>query len=293
MDLIIIIVSWNTRELLGKCLRALQSELAQTRLSAQVFVVDNNSADGSAAMVKRLFPEVRLIANADNRGFAAANNQVLSTVSGKMYLLLNPDTEIKPGALVALVEFLRRDPKIGVVAPQLLNSDNSIQRSCRSFPTITGMAMELTGLSRWFPKLPASSYKMLDFDHTYARQVDQPEGACLLVRREVFEQVGLFDESFFMLFEEVDWCFRVKQAGWQIWFTPAAKVTHHYGQSIKQVKLKMIYYSHRGFFRYLMKHNRSLLVAVLKPFIYLGLMAVAAVRIAGHSLSTLRTRGGS
>jgi GT2 family glycosyltransferase len=279
MDIAIVIVSWNTRELLKKCLYSLQRELESLGASYETYVVDNNSADSSAEMVRQEFPRVRFFANQENLGFAAANNQVLSTVSARQYLLLNPDTKIVPGALHVLREFLKGNPQIGVAAPQLLNRDGSIQRSCRSFPTLAGMALELTGLSRLFPHAKASNYKMMDFDHTYARQVDQPEGACLLVRKEVFDQVGLFDEHFFMLFEEVDWCYRVMQAGWKIWFVPQAKVIHFYGQSIKQVKAKMIYHSHRGFFRYLMKHSTQPLIKLFSPIIFIGLMVLAAVRI--------------
>jgi N-acetylglucosaminyl-diphospho-decaprenol L-rhamnosyltransferase len=282
MDIAVVTVSWNTKALLEKCLLALRQELARLPRRSAIFVVDNNSVDGSAAMVRQNFPEVKLIANAENLGFAAANNQVLSRVAADWYLLLNPDTEIRPGAVAELLEFAAANPRAGVVAPQLLNGDGTVQRSCRSFPTLAGMAAELSGFSRLFPLAKFSNYKMLDFDHASVRAVDQPEGACLLVRKQVLDQVGLFDEKFFMLFEEVDWCFRVKEAGWEIWFIPQAKVIHHYGQSIKQVKAKMIYFSHRGFFRYLMKHSRSAMVKVLSPFIYVGLMALAGLRILAY-----------
>src|SRR5262249_53422120 len=162
---------------------------------------------------------------------------------------LNPDTEVQPEAIRYLLDFLADHPKVGIVAPKLLNSDGTVQRSCRQFPTFLGMLYELLGLSRLFPDNPRfREYKMLDWDHDDERQVDQPEGACLLLRREVIEQVGLLDEGFFMLFEEVDWCYRIKQAGWEIWFTPGAQVVHHYGQSIKQVKTRMILSSHRGLY---------------------------------------------
>jgi GT2 family glycosyltransferase len=284
MDLAVVIVSWNTRTLLKACLLALQQELRGLELSSAIFVVDNHSADGSSDMVRQDFPHIKLIANKQNRGFAAANNQVLSAIDAKWYLLLNPDTEVRTGVVGQLLDFLAANPSAGVAAPQLLNADGSIQKSCRSFPTLAGMAVELAGLSRYFPRAQASNYKMPDFDHTSLRSVDQPEGACLLVRKEVFNQVGLFDEKFFMLFEEVDWCFRVKQAGWEIWFVPSAQVIHYYGQSIKQVKAKMIYFSHRGFFRYLMKHSASLWVKVLSPLIYIGLMVLAGFRIAAYFL---------
>jgi hypothetical protein len=282
MDLSIVIVSWNTRELLRACLNAVQNEIGQ--VTSEVFVVDNASADLSAEMVGKDFPWVNLIANTDNLGFAAGNNQVLRICTGSMVLLLNPDTELQPGAIKTLMEFLANHPKVGVVAPQLLNTDRSIQRSCRKFPTFSGMLFELLGFSRLFPNNPTfREYKMLDWNHDDEREVDQPEGACLLIRRQVLDEVGFLDEEFFMLFEEVDWCYRVKQHGWQIWFTPAARVIHHYGQSIKQVKVKMILSSHRGLFRFWKKHYRNGRWYLDAPA-YAGLMSLAYVRIASYHL---------
>lgn len=175
-----------------------------------------------------------------------------------------------------------------MVAPQLLNTDGSIQRSCRAFPTFAGMLFELIGLSRLFP--PGSTfgakfrhYKMLDWNHDDERQVDQPEGACLMIKRAVLDQVGNLDEGFFMLFEEVDWCFRVKAAGWEIWFTPTSQIVHHYGQSIKQVKVSMILSSHRGLYRFWRKHYRGNRWW-LDGFAYSGLMALAYVRIGMYRL---------
>lgn len=280
MELAILIVSWNTRELLRQCLTSLQAELAT--ISAEVILVDNASADGSAEMAGAEFPWVRLIANETNRGFAAANNQALALSSAEYILLLNPDTEVKPGAIRSLLDFLKAHPKAGIAAPQLLNSDGTIQRSCRQFPTFAGMLFELMGLSKMFPNDKRfGAYKMLDFNHDCERQVDQPEGACLLLPRKVIDEVGSLDEGYFMLFEEVDWCYRIKKAGWEIWFTPAAQVVHHYGQSIKQVKVRMILCSHRGLYRFWLKHYAGS-AASLKPLVYAGLMMLAWYRIAAY-----------
>lgn len=261
-------------------MRSLFSDLSgNVGLESEVFVVDNNSSDRSAAMVAQEFPMVHLIANHDNRGFAAANNQALTLCKGEFILLLNPDTVVHCGAIKTLLDFIKQRPLAGVVAPQLLNADGSIQPSCRQFPTFLNMFYELCGLSRLFPNQPMfRQYKMLDWHHNSQRQVDQPEGACLLVRRAVIDDVGQLDEGFFMLFEEVDWCFRIKKKGWQIWFTPAAKVTHHYGQSIKQVKSKMILSSHRGLYRFWYKHYRGKRF-YLDGVAYGGLMALAYGRI--------------
>jgi GT2 family glycosyltransferase len=282
MQLTVVIVSWNTRALLAACLDSLRNELYG--LAAEVYVVDNDSADGSAEMVARDYPWVRLIANESNRGFAAANNQVFALARGEKVLLLNPDTEVRPGAVRTLMRILDKQPDIAVVAPQLLNADGSIQRSCRQFPTFLSMFYELLGMSKIFPNSKRfGQYKMLDFRHDYARDVDQPEGACLMLRKKLLEEIGSLDEGYFMLFEEVDWCYRIKQAGGRIWFTPDAQVVHHYGQSIKQVKAKMILSSHRGLIRFWRKHYRNDRMW-LDPFVAAGLMSLAYVRLAAYVL---------
>ncbi|MBI4533437.1 MAG: glycosyltransferase family 2 protein [Candidatus Melainabacteria bacterium] len=280
----VVIVSWNTSCLLRRCLETLKQELQG--LEHEVFVVDNDSSDDSAAMVANEHPWVQLIANQSNKGFACANNQAIELSCGNVVLLLNPDTEVLPGSIQKLLRFLEEKPCAGVVAPQLINTDGTIQRSCRQFPTFTGMLYELMGLSRLFLHKPRfRQYKMLDWNHNDERQVDQPEGACLLVRREVIDQVGLLDEDFFMLFEEVDWCYRIKQAGWEIWFEPQAKVIHHYGQSIKQVRPKMIFCSHQGLYRFWKKHYRGHHF-YLDWFAYAGLMCLALLRVGAYQVKT-------
>jgi GT2 family glycosyltransferase len=287
LGLSVIIVSWNTKDLLRRCLVALKQEL--TGIDAEVFVVDNNSADGSAAMVAAEHQWVKLIANDANLGFAKANNQAMKIAQGSYILLLNPDTEVQPGAINTLLKFLPEHRQAAIVAPQLLNSDGTIQRSCRAFPTFLNMLYELVGLSKFFPNVSTfRAYKMLDWNHDDERQVDQPEGACLLLRRKVIEEVGTLDEGFFMLFEEVDWCYRIKKAGWQIWFTPKAKVVHHYGQSIKQVKVPMILSSHRGLYRFWHKHYRDNRW-YLDGIAYAGLMTLAYMRIAAYRLTAKST----
>jgi GT2 family glycosyltransferase len=296
MRLSIVTVSWNTRELLNRCLDTVREELARLpHVDAEVFVIDNDSHDGSADMVAQEHPWVRLIRNKENLGFAKANNQALRETNSDYVLLLNPDTEVRPNSIKLLLEFFQSHPRCGVVAPQLLNTDGSVQRSCRAFPTFIGMLYELIGLSKMFP--PGSSqgtqfraYKMLDWNHDDQREVDQPEGACLMIRRTVLNEVGLLDEGYWMLFEEVDWCYRVKQHDWEIWFDPAAQVVHHYGQSIKQVKARMILSSHRGLYRFWRKHYRGDRW-YMDGFAYVGLMALAYVRIAAYTVKRILSGG--
>jgi GT2 family glycosyltransferase len=291
--LVIVIVSWNTCSLLHECLRTLKAEIGRSAFNESdvaVFVIDNDSSDGSPDMVQREHAWVILERNSKNLGFAAANNQALRAVDAEFVLLLNPDTEVIPGVIDRLIGFLNEHPRAGVVAPQLLSTDGSIQKSCRAFPTFSGMLSELLGFSRLFPKTEKfREYKMLDWNHDDERQVDQPEGACLLIRKQTLAQVGLLDEGYFMLFEEVDWCYRAKQAGWEIWFTPKAQVVHHYGQSIKQVKARMILSSHRGLYRFWHKHYRKGRW-YLDAIAYLGLMSLAGLRIVAYSLKSLWAR---
>ena len=289
-SLSIFIVNRKTKDLLAECLNSLRSESEnlsnKLRVNTEIIVVDNNSQDGSCELIKNEYKEVLLIANTENYGFASANNQALAVATGNYLLLLNPDTIVLPDSIVILIESLQNNPNTGIVAPQLLNTDMTIQRSCRAFPTIKSMLYELTGLTKLNPA-KFGKYKMLDFDHNHAKSVDQPEGACLLTTRKIIDQCGFLDNNFFMLFEEVDWCYRVKQAGFTIWFEPKAKIIHHYGQAIKQVKSKMIFHSHRGFYRFWYKHYRNG-YWFLDPFVYASLMILAVLRVGQNKLGAFK-----
>jgi GT2 family glycosyltransferase len=232
MDLSIVIVSYNTQEMLRACLRALPA--ATDGLSIETFVVDNNSPDGSADMVAAEFPGVRLIANKDNPGFARANNQALRLSAGRHVLLLNPDTEAEPGSLTTLVRYLDDHPDAGAVGPKLLNTDGSLQHSGRLFPTAWSEFVFHSGLANLnrakFER--ELIYGRDNFDVEW--EVDSVTGACILARRAVMEQVGMLDEDFFMFYEEIEWCWRIRQAGWKIVYAPQARVVHHWMGSVRQ-----------------------------------------------------------
>jgi len=248
------IVSWRTRELLRACLRTAvgQPEVAWT------VVVDNSSNDGTVEMVRAEFPEVHLIANAVNRGYAAANNQGISAGEAPFVLLLNPDTALMPGALGALLEEMQEDPKLGAVAPQLVLPDGSVERSCRSFPEPAALFCAAVGLSRLFPRSAAfGRYRMTYWDHDSRREVDQPMASALLLRRAALEEIGLFDESIPLYFNDVDLCYRLWQAGRKIVFQPAAKVLHHHGSSTGQARPRAVLESHRSLIRFYRKHYRG------------------------------------
>ncbi len=233
VDLSVSIVNYNTKEFLRKCLKSIYENTY--KISFEVFVVDNNSKDGSTKMVKKEFPQVNLIENEINVGFAKANNQTIRKNSGKYILFLNSDTVVLPDSLNIMTSFMDNHPRAGALGCKLLNSDMILQPSCREFPSFITLLFESTFLDQLFPSNKViGRYQLGRWNHNEIREVDQPMGACLMVRRKTVDEVGLLDEEFFMFFEEVDWCYRIKKRGWKIYFLPKAKVIHYGGQSIRK-----------------------------------------------------------
>jgi hypothetical protein len=228
----VIIVSYNTREMTLDCLRTLQRELEQSQLEQQteIWLVDNASRDNSVEAVRAAFPQVLVIENPNNSGFGAANNLAMQQARGKYFLLLNSDAFPKPGALRTLLDFADAHPEAGAVGPRLLNADGSLQVSCWKFPSPGRVWLENLGLAALLPRHPVIG-DYFRWAHDAEREVDFVIGACLLLRREVYETVGGFDENFWMYAEETDWQRRMKNAGWRVLFTPAAQVTHLGGAS--------------------------------------------------------------
>ncbi|MBU0702731.1 MAG: glycosyltransferase family 2 protein, partial [Chloroflexi bacterium] len=194
LDLSIVIVNWNVRDLLRRCLHSILASYKLQVTSLHIIVVDNGSSDGSVEMVRSEFPIVHVIANAENRGFPAANNQGLAVAQGRYILLLNPDTEIVGDALATLVAFADAHPDVGMVGPQLLNTDSSVQSSRRRFPTLATGFLESTWLERYAPRRLLERYEFLDQPDDVAQDVDWLYGAALMARREAVEQVGPMDE---------------------------------------------------------------------------------------------------
>lgn len=220
----------NTKQLLRQYLQSLYENMP--KLDFEVIIVDNGSNDGSVEMLRAEFPQVKLIANPSNVGFAKANNQALWSASGHYLTCLNSDIIVLPGALAAMHQFMEDHPDVGAVACKLLNADGSLQYSCGHAPTFLGLAFNSFGLNRLFPRSKFfARFLMTYWDHDEERQVDQPAGACLMIRRQALEEVGFFDERFFVYFEDVDWCYRAKQAGWPIYFIPYAQMIHLGGQT--------------------------------------------------------------
>lgn len=259
MDLSVIIVNWNTEALLRNCLRSVYGTIEG--LAFEAIVVDNASADGSVAMLKVEFPQVRRIENYDNRGFAAANNQAFRAMTGRYALLLNSDTVLTEGAVPELFAFMEEHPEAVMACGQLLNADGSKQNSIARFPTLPSLLLNMPLLETLFP----DRYPSKRQDYRHPIEVDSCIGACLIVRKSAIDGVGGFDERYFFFFEETDWARTMRQAGGKIYHVPTARIYHLQGKSVgTSVRSRMHFYRSR--YLYFMKWEspaRSLLAAVL------------------------------
>ena len=268
LDLSIVIVSWNVKDLLRRCLASVISDQGSGIRGAEIVVVDNGSTDGSVAMVREEFPRVCLIANETNVGFTNANNQALAECRGRTLLLLNPDTEVRPGALEAMVAYMDAHPQVGALGPQLLHPDGSVQSSRRRFPTLVTAFLESTVLQRWFPDHAVlRRYYLLDRPDDEVQEVDWVVGAAILMRREAWDQVGPLDERFFMYSEDLDWCRRAKAQGWRVVYLPTAQVVHYGAQSSEQVKAFQHIHFQRSKVRYFAKHHGPWPAEALRLFL--------------------------
>jgi hypothetical protein len=233
LDLSICIVNWNVEALLKACLGSVYKETKE--ISYEVIVVDNDSSDNSVNMVKTDFPQVKLVENKYNAGFTKANNQAINIAQGRFIMLLNPDTEIIDNALNKMVRFFENRPDCGALGCKLLNTDGSLQRSCKTFPSLDVILYNSLFLDSLFPQSRIfGKYFMTWWDFNDVREVDQPMGSALMIRKDVLDKVGLFDENIFIWFDEVDLCYRIKKAGHKIFFTPEAQIKHHLSRSFKQ-----------------------------------------------------------
>lgn len=281
IKLSIIIVSWNVRELLRKCLASI---FDQTKIPFEVIVVDNASSDGSAEMVAERFPQVRLIRNNKNVGFGKANNQGTKLARGKYVIFLNDDTEVKDGALDKMVVCLEAQPEIGIVGARLLNPDGSLQRgTARQFPSFKILVTMLLGWHSFLLNRDwLRQYYLLDENFTRDTEVDQVMGASLMTRKNLLDKLGGFDEEFWIWFEEVDLCQRYKEAGYKIYVVGRAEIIHHQGKSFVQIlKIKKFCQLARSLLIYSRKHllpYQFILLCLLWP---LGFLDALTIQILG------------
>lgn len=264
-----IVVNWNTRELLRRCLAAVH---ATVRTPHELLVVDNGSDDDSPAMVRSQFPDAVLIANDTNRGFAAAVNQALARAAGRLFLLLNSDAQVQPGAVETLVEWLRTHPRTGICGPRLRDGQGRVQLSFGAFPTIRHEAVRKW---LWNPLAQRPwGARVLEWRFRRPLSVDWVLGACLMIRRDTAARIGPLDEGFFFYFEEVDWCLRARRAGWEVMLVPHAEVIHLGGRSVARDPQRLALEYRKSQRRFYQKHR-----AVWQQWLlnrYLGFRGAAA-----------------
>lgn len=267
----VLITSWNTQMLLAELLASLRENPAG--VPSEVIVVDNGSTDGSGEMVRTAFPEVRLIQNQDNRGFAGGNNQALKASSGRMVVLLGSDTRVTEGSLRTMLEYLETHPGVGAVSPRLLYPDGSPQYSCRRFPRVRDAVATYLSLEVLVP-----TYTLRDFDFNRIQEVEQPAASCMMIRREILEAIGLFDERYSILYNDVDLCARIKNRGWTIVYHPDATVHHHGSKSTGQTPPPLRAEMYRNILRYYTQRFGIRALMVLFPILLVRLAGVTRGR---------------
>jgi len=268
IDISIIIVNWNVKDMLADCLRSL--EAYHGRYKIEIIVVDSASQDNSVTMLREQFPDVVTLAQSDNVGFVGGNNIGFEAAKGRYHFLLNPDTVVHPHAIATLIEYLEQHPNVGIVAPHTLNTDGTHQSTRRRFPTLfTGM-IEASPWQQWLPDSLFNRFYMRDTGDESILEVDWAQGSALLARKDVYEQIGGLDPTFTMFSEEVDWCKRSKNGGWEIVYVGNAFITHHGGGSTVQVNNRKHIHFQQSKFRYFRKHHGWLAAQVVRASVIMG-----------------------
>ncbi len=252
----VVIVSYNCRSLLGECLSSLPS--GSGGLSCEVVVVDNSSADDTVGWLRRSHPDVNIIENRANHGFAKACNQGIRASASEYVLLLNPDTTVAEGTLTKTLRYMKANPRLAAAGCKILRPDGSIDLSGkRNFPTPWDAICRMTGLSRLFPQSRAlARYDAIYLDEGRAQEVPLIDGCYMMIRRSAIDDIGLFDERFFMYAEEMDWCRRAHERGWSIGYDPSGTIVHAKGEITRHSTFRMLYHFHRSMALYCSKHYR-------------------------------------
>lgn len=249
------IVTYNVRDLLKDCLASLYQNLPAVPF--EIIIVDNNSSDGTVEMLRELYPQITVVRNTRNEGYTRPMNKALKLGKGRYLVQLNPDTLVHPGAFDCLLDFMETHPQAGICTPKVLNRDGTLQKQCRRSAARPWDAFTyFSGLSKRFPKNPAlARYLMTYLDENEVNEVEAVSGSCMVIRREVVEQIGYLDEMFFAYQEDADFCFRARKAGWKVFYVPQAQITHYGGHGGSQVEVyRSIYEWHRSYFLYYRKH---------------------------------------
>lgn len=288
MDLSIIILNYNTRELTLKALRSVYA--SRTGYQFEVILIDNASSDSSVEKIREEFPQVQLIENEENVGFAKANNQGMRIATGRYILLLNSDTIVQADTLEIMIRFMDKHPDVGASGCKVILPDGSLDKACRrGFPTPSASFYYAFGISKLFPHVPRfNQYQLgyLNADEEYP--VDCLVGAFMLVRRKAIDEVGLLDEQFFMYGEDVDWCYRIKQAGWTNYYYPKTHIIHYKGASSRKRPLKIVYEFHRAMYLFHRKHFRSRYSLPTNLLVYGGIGLKLAMAVLKNGLARAR-----
>lgn len=282
-DLAIVIVNYNTRDLLQQALDSIFREI--TLEQYEVFVVDNHSIDGSVQMVKTCYPRVKLLENRTNTGFSIANNQAIRESRSRYIMLLNSDTILLPGSVEALIQFLDETPEAATVGAKLVGRDGNVQATAKAFPTLfNSFFAKKSLLTKWFPNNPLTKRTLVCMfkDQERPFEVDLVSGAGMLIRRQAFQDVGEFDESFYMYWEDVDWCRRAVQKKWKVFYHPQAPIVHLEGGSSQKEVLRLVVEYHRSVYMYFRKHHYRSLWHPLNFVTILGLVLHAGFVMLGR-----------
>ena len=267
----IVIVNWCTPLLLKQCLQTISND--ENAKDFEIIVVDNASGDQSLSLLAAEFPYVKVIANEQNVGFSKACNQAIPQTNSEYILLLNPDTLIVDGAVSKLAAFLDEHIQCGAVGPKVLNDDGTLQLACRrSFPTPSAAIFRLTYLSRLFPSHPIfAKYNMTYADPETICAVDALSGSCMMVRASIIEKIGLLDEDIFMFGEDIDWCWRIKEAGWQVFYCPQAVIYHRHGAASRLRPAGATINLHKGMAVFYRKHLSKNYWPIFNQLVYLAI----------------------
>ncbi|WP_268624009.1 glycosyltransferase family 2 protein [Paenibacillus alvei] len=285
IDLSIIIISYNTKQLTLNCLKSVYDSI--TDYEYEVILIDNASRDDSVKVIGCQYPQVKLIANGGNLGFSKANNQGMLIAQGRYVLLLNSDTVIEPDTFDIMIRFMDKHPKVGAAGCKVVLPDGSLDKACRrGFPTPSATFYYVSRLSKLFPKNPRiNAYHREDLDPDEEYPIDCLIGAFMMVRHKVIDQVGMLDEDFFMYGEDVDWCYRIKQAGWVNYYYPRTQIVHYKRASSRNKPFKITYEFHRAFFVLYNKHFREKYPFWVNGLMYVGMGLKMSVALLLNALA--------
>ncbi|MDR6552212.1 glycosyltransferase family 2 protein [Paenibacillus qinlingensis] len=288
MDLSIIIVNYKTKHLTLACIESVFSSI--TSYKYEIILVDNASNDGTILAVNEQFPQVVTIANSDNVGFSKANNQGIRIAKGRYVLLLNSDTIVQQDTFQTMLSFMDENPIVGASGCKIVLPDGSLDKACkRGFPTPSASFYYAFGFAKLFPKIHRfNQYQLgyLDPDQQYP--IDSLVGAFMLIRREAIDQVGMLDEEFFMYGEDIDWCYRIKEAGWVNYYYPKTQIVHHKGASSRRKPYKIIYEFHRAMILFHNKHYRRKYSWLTNAMVYAGVGVKFSLALAKNKLRPAR-----